>query len=59
MPRFAANISMMFTEHDELDRLQAARDAGFAGVEFQVIFALDAGKFSNGIEANPLCQTFS
>lgn len=46
MPRFAANLSMMFTEHDELDRLQAARDAGFAGVEFQVIFALDADKLA-------------
>jgi hydroxypyruvate isomerase len=46
MPRFSANISMMFTEHDELDRLQAARDAGFGGVEFQVIFALDADKLA-------------
>jgi len=34
MPRFAANLSMMFTEHDFPDRLQAAADAGFDAVEF-------------------------
>jgi len=34
MPRFAANLSMMFTEHDFLDRFQAAADAGFETVEF-------------------------
>ena len=34
MPRFAANLSMMFQEHEFLDRFRAARNAGFAGVEF-------------------------
>lgn len=34
MPRFAANLSMMFTEHGFPDRFQAAADAGFAAVEF-------------------------
>lgn len=34
MPRFAANLTMMFTEHAFLDRFQAARDAGFDAVEF-------------------------
>ena len=34
MPRFAANLSMMFTEHDFPDRFQAAADAGFDAVEF-------------------------
>jgi len=34
MPRFAANLSMMFTEHDFLDRFQAAADAGFEAVEY-------------------------
>jgi hydroxypyruvate isomerase len=34
MPRFAANLSMMFTEWPFLDRFQAAADAGFAAVEF-------------------------
>lgn len=34
MPRFAANLSMMFNEWAFLDRFKAAGDAGFAAVEF-------------------------
>jgi len=34
MPRFAANLSMMFTEVPFLDRFARARAAGFAAVEF-------------------------
>lgn len=34
MPAFSANLSMLFTEHDFLDRFDAAAKAGFAGVEY-------------------------
>lgn len=34
MPKFAANLSMMFNEVPFLDRFAAARDAGFKAVEF-------------------------
>src|ERR1700730_12038807 len=34
MPRFAANLSMMFTEVPFLDRFEAAAKAGFTAVEF-------------------------
>lgn len=34
MPKFAANLSMMFTEQAFLDRFDAAAEAGFAAVEF-------------------------
>ena len=34
MPRFSANLSMLFTEHDFLDRFDAAATAGFKGVEY-------------------------
>lgn len=34
MPRFAANLTMMFNEWDFLDRFNAAADAGFNAVEF-------------------------
>ena len=34
MPRFAANLSMMFNEHPFLDRFDAAAEAGFTAVEF-------------------------
>ena len=33
MPKFAANLSLLFTEVDFLDRFAAAAAAGFAGVE--------------------------
>jgi len=35
MPRFAANLSLLFTEHDFLDRFAAAAAAGFKAVECQ------------------------
>jgi len=34
MPRFAANLTMMFNEWAFLDRFDAAADAGFAAVEY-------------------------
>jgi hydroxypyruvate isomerase len=34
MPRFAANLTMMFTDLPFLDRFAAASEAGFAAVEF-------------------------
>ena len=34
MPRFAANLTLLFTEHDFLDRFEQAARAGFRGVEF-------------------------
>lgn len=41
MPRFCANISWMFKEHAPLDRVAAAVDAGFDGIEVQ--FPYDDG----------------
>lgn len=34
MPRFAANLSMMFNERPFLERFSAAADAGFSAVEY-------------------------
>ena len=34
MPRFSANLSMLFNEHEFLDRFDAAARAGFKGVEY-------------------------
>jgi hydroxypyruvate isomerase len=34
MPKFAANLTMLFTEVDFLDRFEAASNAGFKGVEY-------------------------
>lgn len=39
MPRFAANLTMLFTELPFLERFAAAADAGFEAVEFQFPYA--------------------
>jgi hydroxypyruvate isomerase len=39
MPKLAANLSMLFTERDFLDRFAAARAAGFRHVEYQFPYA--------------------
>ena len=39
LPRFCANISLLFTERPMLDRPAAARAAGFAGIEIQFPYA--------------------
>lgn len=43
MPRFNANLTMLFTERPFLDRFEAAAKAGFTGVEclFPYDFAVD------------------
>lgn len=55
MPRFAANLSMMFTERPFLDRFAAAADAGFAAVEYLFPYehppeAIRAALDANGLE---------
>ena len=39
MPKFAANLTMLFTELPFLDRFSAARQAGFSGVEYPFPYA--------------------
>jgi hydroxypyruvate isomerase len=41
MPRFAANLSMLYNEHEFLDRFAAAAADGFEGVECQFPYAFD------------------
>ncbi|MDB5962227.1 MAG: hyi [Massilia sp.] len=47
MPKFAANLSMMFGEVAFLDRFAAARQAGFDAVEFLFPYAFDADDIAN------------
>lgn len=42
MPKFAANLTMMYTEHPFLDRFAVARRDGFSGVEFLFPYAYAA-----------------
>lgn len=41
MPRFAANLSLLFTEQPFLERFAAARGAGFSAAEFHFPYAQD------------------
>ncbi len=44
MPKFAANLSMLFTELPFLERFAAAARAGFEAVEFLFPYEYAAGK---------------
>lgn len=50
MPRFAANVSMLFTEVSFLDRFQAARDAGFEAVEVLFPYEHDAAEIASALK---------
>ncbi len=56
MPRFAANLSMMFTELGFLDRFDAARKAGFEAVEYLFPYEWPAAELRRRLEANGLVQ---
>ncbi len=56
MLRFAANLSMMFTEMPFLDRFAAARKAGFRGVEFLFPYEFDAAEIAARLSDNGLTQ---
>ena len=48
MPRFAANLTMMFTELPFLSRFAAAEEAGFDAVEFLFPYEFDKGSSGDG-----------
>jgi hydroxypyruvate isomerase len=51
MPKFAANLSMLWPELDMYDRLKAAADAGFSRVEILFVHTLDLDKLSSLLNA--------
>lgn len=56
MIRLAANLSMLFTEHDFFDRFAAARQAGFRGVEYLFPYAYAPETLRELLEENGLEQ---
>lgn len=54
MPRFAANVSMLFTETSFLERFERAREAGFNAVEFLFPYEYDAAEIASALSANGL-----
>jgi 2-dehydrotetronate isomerase len=60
MPKFAANLSMMFTEHALLDRFAAASRSGFAACELLPSYEVGASALQGALEgANMHCVLHS
>ncbi len=54
MPRFAANLTMLFNEHPFLDRFEQAAKAGFEAVEFLFPYAFSIEDIGNRLRAHKL-----
>ena len=54
MPRFAANLTMLFTEVPFLDRFERAARAGFQAVEFLFPYAFAAEEIRRRLDAHQL-----
>ncbi len=50
MPRFAANVSMMFNEHDPMDRLAHAASLGFQYVEWLFPYSCEKRTIASKLE---------
>src|SRR6187549_1519693 len=56
MPRFAANLTMMYNEHAFLDRFAAAARDGFRGVEFLFPYEFAAADIRARLDQSGLTQ---
>lgn len=56
MPKFAANLSMMFNEWEFLDRFAAAREQGFTAVEFLFPYAFQPEEIAARLQREGLTQ---
>ncbi len=54
MPKFAANLTMLFNEVPFLDRFERAAKAGFTAVEFLFPYAVAVGDIKARLDANRL-----
>ncbi|KAF1026880.1 MAG: Hydroxypyruvate isomerase [Burkholderia plantarii] len=54
MPKFAANLTMLFNEVPFPERFRAAAEAGFDAVEFLFPYAYDKAALAEALEANRL-----
>jgi len=56
MPRFAANLSMLYNEHAFLERFAAAAADGFGGVEYLFPYAFEAAHIAQRLQDHGLKQ---
>jgi hydroxypyruvate isomerase len=54
MPKFAANLTMLFNEHPFLDRFEAAAKAGFKAVEFLFPYPYSVADLRQRLQAHGL-----
>ncbi|MFC4353241.1 2-oxo-tetronate isomerase [Fodinicurvata halophila] len=57
MPRFAANLSLMFTEWPFLERFEVAAACGFTGVEYLSPYSIPAKELAQRLQDAGLQQT--
>lgn len=56
MPRFCANITMLYAEHDFLDRFAAARADGFEAIEYMFPYPFSKEQLVEALDRNGLVQ---
>ena len=56
MPKFAANLTMLFAEVPFLDRFAAAKAAGFSGVEYLFPYDFDKAELREQLDEHGLTQ---
>ena len=56
MPKFAANLTMLFGEQPFLDRFAAAKAAGFSGVEYLFPYDFDKAELREQLHQHGLTQ---
>ena len=54
MPRFSANLTMLYNEHQFLDRFAAARADGFRAVEFMFPYPFPREHIADALQRNDL-----
>src|SRR5512136_410585 len=56
MPKFSANLSMLFTEVDFMQRFERAASAGFKAVEYMFPYPYDASRIAETLKTCNLKQ---
>jgi len=52
MPKFSANLTMLFTEVDFMDRFERAAEAGFTAVEYMFPYPYPMDRLSEKLAQN-------
>ena len=56
MPRFAANLTLLYNEHAFIDRFAAAAKSGFSGVEYLFPYDFDKNRLAEQLQKHRLAQ---